>query len=722
MAQGSVQAQNRTIEDWFQLVRAGTLKLPRFQRHEAWDRSTVVSLLETVLRGLPAGAALVLNVGEPEPFVSRHLVTAPQVEGRVTEHLLDGQQRLTALWRSLYGTYDDLTLFVTWEPDPDHEDEETVDVVSQPRWMRDGKRYPVWCDDPRAVFDRGYLPVTLLAPDAHDRASDWLQAACLDTAEVLRWINKLSALRQRVAAYNIPYLYLPQSTPRDVALDVFVKMNTSNIRLTPFDIVVAQVEAAAGASMHEILEGIGSEVPSASAYGDLGTLLLDVACLHAGRTASKANYLRLDYQKLSDQWKQMVEPLRFMVSLLEGEGIYDGARLPTSAVLAVVAALAKEVPTAGDGHGNARTLLRYYLWRAFLTRRYESTTATRSYQDFIALRDALRAQSSLADVTAPIFDEASFPLPNEEQLLSTRWPKTRDILARGVLALSLREGGRDIADDTPATRDSVLKREYHHLFPDSTLVKRAKYDAEESFRALNCVLITWQTNRKVSNLSPLQYLKDRVDAALLGEDAIAARLASHLVPWGTIKVSGPYPDGCDSQQIRNDYEAFLRSRAALVVVKAAERAGAGKVGTHAAPRTTSLERARGRANAATGENVTTTRQQVAVSTDDTPNDADVLVKQFDAAMRDVYVRAKREAGYDATAYLRMLADHGGLGTAKRLLATDSVSAGFVALWERNRVDLAVENVVLQPEFASLFTDGELETARRRLKEYEVRRS
>ncbi|MGH7747296.1 MAG: GmrSD restriction endonuclease domain-containing protein, partial [Candidatus Dormibacteria bacterium] len=440
-------------------------------------------------------------------------MTAPQVDGRVIEHLLDGQQRLTALWRSLYGTYDDLTLFVTWQPDPDHEDVETVEVVSQPRWIRKGKRYPIWCDDPEDVLERGYVPVTLLAPDAHDRASDWLQAACGDAAKVVKWINKLAALRQRVAAYNIPYLYLPQSTPKDVALDVFVKMNTSNIRLTPFDIVVAQVEAAAGASMHEILEGIGSEVPSASAYGDLGTLLLDVACLHAGGTSSKANYLRLDYKRLPEQWKQMVESLRFMVSLLEGEGIYDEARLPSSTVLPVVVALAKEVPVAGDAHGNARTLLRYYLWRAFLTRRYESTTGTRSYQDYIALREALSSGASLAEVKAPIFDEAAFPLPTWELLQSTRWPKTRDILARGVLALCLREGGRDIADDTPVTRASVMKREYHHLFPDSTLVKRAKYEENESFRALNCALITWQTNRTVSNLSPLQYLKDRVDAS-----------------------------------------------------------------------------------------------------------------------------------------------------------------------------------------------------------------
>ena len=75
---GSVRARDRTIKEWFRLIEAGTLKLPRFQRHEAWDTSTVVGLLETVLRGLPAGATLVLNVGQPEPFVSRYLVDRPR--------------------------------------------------------------------------------------------------------------------------------------------------------------------------------------------------------------------------------------------------------------------------------------------------------------------------------------------------------------------------------------------------------------------------------------------------------------------------------------------------------------------------------------------------------------------------------------------------------------------------------------------------------------------
>lgn len=713
---GSVHALNRSLDEWFTLVRTGSLRLPRFQRHEAWDRGTVVSLVETVLRGLPAGAALVLNVGEPEPFISRHLVTAPQVSGRVTEHLLDGQQRLTALWRSLHGTYDDLSLFVTWQHDDDHGGETAV-VVSQPRWVRKGTRYPVWCDDPKSVMSRGFIPLTLLAPDAHQSTSTWLRAACDDLADAFSWTEKLAVLRQRIAAYNIPYLYLPQGTPKDVALDVFIKMNTSNIRLSPFDIVVAQVEAAAGISMHELLEGVRTEVPDADAYGDLGTLLLDIACLHAGRPATKANYLRLDYARLPEQWGEMTDSLRFVVSLLEGEGVFDEVRLPSSAVVPVVAALAQDLPASGDGLGNARALLRYYVWRSFLTRRYESSTASRAFQDYQTLRGAIRDGTAIESVTAPVFDEGIYPIPTVEQLLGARWPKSRDILARGILAMSLKEGARDIADDTPATRVTVRQREYHHLFPDSILVKRAGLSEAESFRALNCALITWQTNRQVSNRSPLEYLADRVTKANLGEAEVAARLASHLVPYDSLKDSGPYDEGPSTGGISADYDRFLESRAAIVATRAADLAGAGKVGVDHFG-TQQLDRSLRLSDVPSGSAAGGKQQQKqihAAATD--PPSFDVVAARFETAMKSVYRRAKAEAGYDAKAFLGMLSRHGGLETARRLIASPAISDGFAALWERDRLDLVVENVVLKDEFAELFTAEEIETAERRLAEY-----
>ena len=94
-----------------QKIENGELKLPRFQRHQAWDRRRIASLLDTVVQNLPLGVTLLLNV-DKEQFISRYLVTAPQTGARVTEHLLDGQQRLTALWRALHNNYESETFFI----------------------------------------------------------------------------------------------------------------------------------------------------------------------------------------------------------------------------------------------------------------------------------------------------------------------------------------------------------------------------------------------------------------------------------------------------------------------------------------------------------------------------------------------------------------------------------------------------------------------------------
>jgi len=96
-----------------------------------------------------------------------------------------------------------------------------------------------------------------------------------------------------------------------------------------------------------------------------------------------------------------------------------------------------------------------------------------------------------------------------------------------------------------------------------------------------------------------------------------------------------------------------------------------------------------------------------------------LETQFDNAMMDIYHRAKSEARYNATRYFQMLTDHRGLETARILLHADTVSEGYTALWERNRLDLTVEALIRDnPQYHSLFTDEERETARRRLEQYE----
>ncbi|HEX3600006.1 MAG TPA: hypothetical protein VHU84_07670 [Lacipirellulaceae bacterium] len=95
-----------------------------------------------------------------------------------------------------------------------------------------------------------------------------------------------------------------------------------------------------------------------------------------------------------------------------------------------------------------------------------------------------------------------------------------------------------------------------------------------------------------------------------------------------------------------------------------------------------------------------------------------LELRFDAAMMDIYRRAHDEANYNATRYHQMLTAHRGLGTAQLLLNADAVSDGYTALWERERLDLTVEALIIDhPEFYSLFTNDELGRARSRLHDY-----
>ncbi len=562
-----MEARNRGLPEWFARIQTGQVRLPRFQRFEAWGHDKVAGLIESVLRGLPAGATLILEIGDQEPFKSRTMRRAPEPTERAAEHVLDGQQRLTALWSAFNGLYEERTYFVRTEPDEDHPGTTIERVYGQSRWLRGGKRYPLWADDPAAVHARGFLPLELLRPgDCARENQAWCsEAVAGDFEAIFNLFQHVNALREKVAAFNLPFLSLPVATPRDVALDVFVKMNTNAAPLTPFDIVVALVEEETGRSLHDLVAEMESAETRVRAYGTPHDLVLRTAALREDRSATQASFGRLNLTRLVDEWQAVVEGIRFAISFVESEGILDAARLPTSTVLPVLAAMHDFVPGALDGRGNAMTLLRKYVWRAFASGRYENQAATRQLQDFRGLRAALTGVEP--STLVPVFDEEEFPVPGVDQLLRAGWPKGRDILARTILAVALRGGALDLADGQHVSRDHLRSREYHHLFPAALLRDDGRLPRADRNRALNCALITWNTNRNISAKEPLRYLRDRVERSTLGEAEIRARLATHAVPFDPLNV-GDYSSIQDAEararQVSSDYAGFLRARAVLV--------------------------------------------------------------------------------------------------------------------------------------------------------------
>jgi len=347
-----------------------------------------------------------------------------------------------------------------------------------------------------------------------------------------------------------------------VALQVFINMNTNSKPLSLYDIIVAEVENVAGRSLHELQVALDEKCPHVSRYSDLTDLILSTSALLQDKIPNTRGMVEMSKQLMLDNWPTLERGLERMAALLASQGVYDAARLPTNAVLAVIAASYALIPEHGDFLGNAEKLLRRYLWSSFFTDRYENSAASRAFADFKAMKILLQKKDfkdeDLASV--PVLDRAQHPLATLDELMSAGWPKGTGIEARAIMAVTTYLGAVDFADHKAASYESLQKREYHHVFPDALLAE-AKIP---SYLALNCALITWKTNRSIGRKDPLDYLKDRVEWA--GEDTVRKRLKTHLIDYDALAKAhyGAVSGDEFVKRLNADFTAFLHSRALLV--------------------------------------------------------------------------------------------------------------------------------------------------------------
>lgn len=540
-----MEARNKTIEEWFSWVREGRVVLPRFQRFEAWGTNQIEGVLSNILRKppLPVGALLILEVGHPAPFHARPIVGAPPPSTRPSYHLLDGQQRLTALWRSLSGHYEDMSFFVSTS------DNREPDITTVRRYIRNGERYPRWCDDPAEVWKRELIPVPLLMPgDAGSQAlKAWTKAAVDGDVDALIRISELGTeFRARVASFSLPFLSLPLGTDKDAALDVFIKMNTMNTALSAFDIVVAQVEAAIDQSLHEKVEGLRALVPELSDFGDPGEIAMQVGAVLSGKPPNRATYLSEGFgEDLIETWPRIETGLRRCIDFLAEERIFNGGLMPAEPLLTLLSAYWASAPDGKDAEGAARRLARRAFWTGAFSERYQKTSATRTdvdHRQLCAFRDG---HGPVPDILNPALTK----LPDVDELRTGGWPKTKDRLGRAIMAACLRIGGYDFADEAPLSKSNLARREYHHLFPRALLESR-DVPRRVVYSALNCALISWRTNRTISDKAPSRYIAERAQEISISENEISRRLHSHAIPVDALR--------------SDDLDRFFDERSAMI--------------------------------------------------------------------------------------------------------------------------------------------------------------
>ncbi len=582
----SSEARNRVLEKWYNLVENGQIKLPRFQRFEAWDQHRIAGLLNAIVNNLPAGITLLLEVGDKPQFKDRFISSA-EVENpdRLLEHLLDGQQRLTALWRVLNNNYENETYYIyipEYDQSPSEPNEENIVTFCQSRYFKKNqKRYPLWADDPKECLHRGLVPTHLFRPvDIGEEIDAWIDAATSELKEKSKSEDKLeeyyqyreklksriNEIRNTIRNFNLPFLSLPSSTDKEVALQVFINLNTNSKPLSLYDLVVAEVEAVTGKSMHDMQEKLEEDLPQLSLYSNTGDMILYTEALLQKKLPNMRGIATLDKEHLIENWDVMARCLERMTGFLSVNGIHNEKLLPTNAVLAVIAACYSLIPEAGDELGKGEQLLKKYLWSSFYTDRYDNSAATHAFADYNGLRKILERNDhpdsdEFIASFVPVLNRDDYPLADIEKLKRAPWPKRRTIIGRAIIATASYFKSLDFADGQAISSKNFENRHYHHIYPDALLEEAG---VKNAFIALNCSIITGKTNLNISRKDPFKYIQERMNFAQ--RDVIENRLQSHLIPMNELEV-GNYEGINESDKtvkVEQDYDAFITARAEII--------------------------------------------------------------------------------------------------------------------------------------------------------------
>jgi len=554
-----MEAKNRPIRKWMEKIRSGEVRLPEFQRGEVWKHALVSNFLEAVIKEKPLGAFLVLDVDPNKPpFDARSIAGVKNDKDKCTEHLLDGQQRLVALYRSFKNEHTDGRVFYVFN-------DNTVQGI------KPGPRYK-WIGDPKAESQQQFapIPVAILEPgeDGLEKSREWKQKATDNHQESAALDARVKDLRDKFSDTDIPYLSMPRQTSSTEAIETFVDVNQSSMRLTDFDIAVAVYMSETSDDLSDLIEEAKKEIPGMAALEKdrlIGDWILKAACVQQDIMPTRS-YKGLNFQNLQENWDALRAGLEWTVELLEEEHIWDARRLPSTVPLRVLPALHKYFSAIKrDKQSQAKRLVRGYLWRSFTTDWYIGQANQQLFKDFKALKGCLESErfdrpASNTGKPETIFDS---DLPEEANLLQEGWPYRSGTLRRAILAISVRNGARDMETNEKISRSNIGSREYHHISPRKLLSKYAKN--KEQNLALNCMLLKSPTNKAWRDEWPGDYIAERYDYSGLdgaeAKQAIEKRLASHFVPSQSI-MNATKSSGASLASV---YQSFLKERAKSIL-------------------------------------------------------------------------------------------------------------------------------------------------------------
>jgi len=250
------------LGDLLRDIRDGKTQLPDFQRGWVWDDDHVRSLLASVSLSYPIGTVMMLHTGSGNVRLKPRLVDGVTLQNPTDPErlILDGQQRLTALFQALFSGLPVYTLDARKKSikrwyyidirkalDPTVDREDAIFGVPEDRVVRNFRGEPERdLSSEEKEFSEQVFPLRLVFDVS--AFTEWqmkyIQADPLTVSERLaNWNNLVQEVVRRYQQYQVPIILLRKDTPKEAVCQVFEKVNTGGVALNVFELLTATFAA-----------------------------------------------------------------------------------------------------------------------------------------------------------------------------------------------------------------------------------------------------------------------------------------------------------------------------------------------------------------------------------------------------------------------------------------------------------------------------------------------
>jgi hypothetical protein len=545
----------RQLSNLVTRIQAGEIALPDFQRDFVWDATKTEELIRSIISKFPVGTLLFWKQGSDVLFASRSFDGASHLgDKKPAELVLDGQQRLTALFQALMGEGDErfylkIDEYVSLDENrvlSFHEVDFDKAIVSVPAASNKTQE-----QKNRAILGISHFPVADVNT-FDDWLDEYVEALEKEAEECDTKFLKSLYRRMRdkyiipLRSYGLPVLTLPETTPVEAVCTIFETLNRTGKPLGPFELLTARYYPQ-GVNLRDYWVEAQENYRSLVDFKVDPYSVLQAVCVRAHGSAQRSDVLKkLTAADIRKHWNPIIKGVAGVIDMLQSDcGLVSPKWLPYSMLLIPMASTWPEIQELEPlERASAFERLQQFFWCSVFTTNYDQGANSQVGADYALLKDWVISGSG----DSP---EAVRELPISVSTFRSASVRRKALYA-GMMCLLVKSRAEDFHTGQAMTpyRVGEAQIDSHHIFPKAYLKKQNSSESSELL--LNRSLIDSETNQIIGAKAPSVYLKAMSDK--YGEDKLTSVLASHAIKVGP-----------ESGIMRDDYPVFLSERLSTIV-------------------------------------------------------------------------------------------------------------------------------------------------------------